>query len=260
MSPFSFDTSRSVLPAATAPAEIASLYYAWSQVGRLPSLANLLCNYRSLDAPGHLFESFLELAMRVLVVGATGLLGREIVKLLSSKHDVIEASRQKAEVTVDLSDKASIVAMYSSVGTVDAVICVGGAARFAPFESLTDGDFAFSLANKLMGQVNLVRYGVGHISKGGSVTLTSGVLAQLPMVGSAAVSVVNAGVEAFVRSAALELNGTLRVNAISPGWVAETLASMGKNPADGIPAADVAKAYERSLMEDLTGQVIGAAK
>jgi hypothetical protein len=35
---------------------------------------------------------------------------------------------------------------------------------------------------------------------------------------------------------------------------------MGKDPADGIPAADVAKAHERSLMEDLTGQVIGAAK
>jgi NAD(P)-dependent dehydrogenase (short-subunit alcohol dehydrogenase family) len=63
-----------------------------------------------------------------------------------------------------------------------------------------------------------------------------------------------------VRSAALELNGNLRVNVVSPGWVAETLVSMGKDPADGIPAADVAKAYERSLMEDLTGQVIGATK
>jgi len=38
----------------------------------------------------------------------------------------------------------------------------------------------------------------------GSITVTSGHLAQMPMVGSAAVSLVNAGVEGFARAAALE--------------------------------------------------------
>ncbi len=197
--------------------------------------------------------------MRVLLVGASGLLGKEIAGLLA-EHEVISASRKGADIAVDLSDKSSIEAMYSAAGKVDAVICVAGTAKFAPLESLADGDFAFSLANKLMGQVNLVRCAVGKVTEGGSVTLTSGILAQSPMVGSAAVSIVNAGVEAFVRSAGLELKDRLRVNVVSPGWVAETLQSMGKNPADGVPAAQVARAYKRALDGGMTGEVISAAK
>jgi NAD(P)-dependent dehydrogenase (short-subunit alcohol dehydrogenase family) len=196
--------------------------------------------------------------MRVLLVGASGLLGKEIAGLLA-EHEVISASRKGADIAVDLSDKSSIEAMYSAAGKVDAVVCVAGTAKFAPLESLADGDFAFSLANKLMGQVNLVRCAVGKVTEGGSVTLTSGILAQSPMVGSAAVSIVNAGVEAFVRSAGLELKDRLRVNVVSPGWVAETLQSMGKNPADGVPAAQVARAYKRALDGGMTGEVISAA-
>jgi NAD(P)-dependent dehydrogenase (short-subunit alcohol dehydrogenase family) len=150
--------------------------------------------------------------------------------------------------------------MFSEVGTIDAIICTAGAAKFAPLDKLSDDDFAFSLENKLMGQVNLVRYSVGRVSVGGSLTLTSGVLAQRPIEGSAAVSIVNAGVEAFVRSAALECRGKVRVNAVSPGWVAETLAAMGRDPANGVPAASVAQAYKRSLTGDMTGEVISAER
>ena len=198
--------------------------------------------------------------MRVLIVGSTGLLGKEIVHLLSPEHEVVGASRNGPDLSVDLADKASIVSMYRQLGTVDAVICAAGAAKFAPLESLSDDDFAFSLANKLMGQVNLVRCSVGHIVHGGSLTLTSGILSLHPVTGSAVVSMVNAGVEAFVRSAALELQGKARVNVVSPGWVSETLAAMGQAYSAGIPAAVVAQAYKRSLVEDITGQVIPARK
>lgn len=198
--------------------------------------------------------------MRVLLVGATGLLGTEIKRTLESQHEVITASRKGSEISVDLSNKASIVAMFDKAGQVGAVVCVGGAAKFAPLDSLTDGDYEFTLENKLMGQVNLVRCAIGHVDEGGSVTLTSGILAQQPMVGSAAVSIVNAGVEAFARVAALELQGKLRVNVVSPGWVSETLESMGKDPSQGIAAADVAKVYKRAIDEAITGQTLLAAK
>jgi NAD(P)-dependent dehydrogenase (short-subunit alcohol dehydrogenase family) len=197
--------------------------------------------------------------MRVLIVGATGLIGGEIVKLLSPEHDIVTASRKGSDLHVDLSDKRSIESMYQQAGTFDAVVCAAGSAKFAPLTALSDDDIAFSLANKLMGQVNLVRCGVPHVSQGGSFTLTSGVLSQQPMEGSAAVSVVNAGVEAFVRCAALELRGKARVNAVSPGWVAETLESMGRDPSQGVPAAMVAQAYKRSLGGSASGEVIGAS-
>jgi NAD(P)-dependent dehydrogenase (short-subunit alcohol dehydrogenase family) len=198
--------------------------------------------------------------MRVLLVGATGMLGTSIKRILEPAHEVITASRKGSDVSVDLSDKASIVAMFEQVGKVGAVVCVGGAAKFAPLDTLADEDFSFSLANKLMGQVNLVRCATGHVDQGGSVTLTSGTLAQEPMIGSAAVSIVNAGVEGFVRAAALELQGTLRVNVVSPGWVAETLASMGKDASQGIPADDVAKMYQRAVDGTMTGQTLSAVK
>ncbi|MBF6992582.1 MULTISPECIES: short chain dehydrogenase [Cupriavidus] len=194
--------------------------------------------------------------MRILVIGATGLLGKEITALLSDEHDVIGASRGSSALSVDISDKQSILAMYRQLGTVDAVVCVGGTAKFAPLDALTDDDFAFSLANKLMGQVNLVRYGVPYISQGGSVTLTSGTLAQHPMLGGAAVSTVNAGVEAFGRTAALELQGKIRVNVVSPGWVWETLEAMGRDPAKGVRAAVVAQVYQKCILEDFSGQVV----
>ncbi|CAH2805286.1 MAG: Short-chain dehydrogenase [uncultured Caballeronia sp.] len=197
--------------------------------------------------------------MRVLLVGATGLLGSEIKRILEPRHEVITASRKGSDVLVDLSDKARIVAMFDKIGKVGAVVCVGGTAKFAPLDALTD-DYAFSLANKLMGQVNLVRCAIGHIDEGGSVTLTSGTLAQQPMIGSAAVSIVNAGIEGFARPAALELQGKMRVNVVSPGWVAEMLKSMGKDASQGIAAADVAEVYQRAIDEPISGQILPAAK
>ncbi|MDH6152081.1 MULTISPECIES: short chain dehydrogenase [Paraburkholderia] len=197
--------------------------------------------------------------MRILVVGATGLLGSHIVRLLATEHDVVGASRKGSELHVDLSDKSSIEAMFAQAGSFDAIVCAAGSAKFAPLAALGDEDFSFSLANKLMGQVNLVRCGVDHVSQGGSFTLTSGVLAQQPMEGSAAVSIVNAGVEAFARSAALELRGKARVNVVSPGWVAETLESMGRDPSQGVPAEIVAEAYKRTLGGSASGEVVSAS-
>jgi NAD(P)-dependent dehydrogenase (short-subunit alcohol dehydrogenase family) len=197
--------------------------------------------------------------MRILIVGATGLIGGEVVKLLGAEHDIVTAGRKGSDLHADLSNKPSIESMYQQAGTLDAVICTAGAAKFAPLASLSDEDFSFSLANKLMGQVNLVRCGAAHVSQGACFTLTSGVLAQQPMEGSAAVSIVNAGVEAFVRSAALELRGKARVNVVSPGWVAETLQSMGRDPSQGVPAAVVAQAYERSLGGSASGEVFSAS-
>jgi|GEM_PF-4383319 len=46
--------------------------------------------------------------MRILVVGATGLPGSEVVKLLVAEHDIVTASRKGSDLHVDLSDKRSI--------------------------------------------------------------------------------------------------------------------------------------------------------
>jgi NAD(P)-dependent dehydrogenase (short-subunit alcohol dehydrogenase family) len=194
--------------------------------------------------------------MRVLVVGATGTIGRAIVAAVEGDHEVVPVSFHNSAITVDLTSPDSIVAMYRQVGAVDAVVSAAGQAKFAPLGDLSDADFAFSIANKLMGQVNLVRYGLPVVRKNGSFTLTSGILARSPMVGGAAISLVNAAVEGFARAAALEAPGGIRVNVVSPPWVTETLQALGMDLADGLPAATVARAYVQSISGLQTGAVI----
>jgi NAD(P)-dependent dehydrogenase (short-subunit alcohol dehydrogenase family) len=194
--------------------------------------------------------------MRILVIGATGTIGRAIVDALAARHEVIPASQRSTPLTVDLAQPDSIRALYRAVGPVDAVVCAAGQARFAPLLELSDDDFQFSLANKLMGQVNLVRFGFEAVRDGGSFTLTGGVLARAPMPGSAAISLVNAGLEGFARAAALEAPRGVRVNVVSPPWVTETLQALGMDPSLGQPAATVAQRYVQSVEGGQTGVVL----
>jgi NAD(P)-dependent dehydrogenase (short-subunit alcohol dehydrogenase family) len=157
---------------------------------------------------------------------------------------------------VDIADPASIQQMYRSLGKLDAVVCAAGQAKFAPLAQLSDADFRFSLDNKLMGQVNVVRFGFEHVQDGGSFTLTAGSLAQAPTPGSAAVSLVNAGIEGFARAAALEAPRRIRVNAVSPPWVTETLQALKMDLSEGLPAGVVARAYVRSVTGSDTGSIL----
>lgn len=197
--------------------------------------------------------------MRILVIG-TGTIGRAVVAALSAGNEIISASLRSSTHKVDMTDPASIQQMYRSLGKLDAVVCAAGQAKFAPLAQLSDSDFRFSLDNKLMGQVNIVRLGFEQVRDGGSFTLTAGSLAQEPMPGSAAVSVVNAGIEGFARAAALEAPRRIRVNAISPPWVTETLRALNMDRPDGLPAAVVARAYVRSVTGTDSGAVLKPAR
>jgi NAD(P)-dependent dehydrogenase (short-subunit alcohol dehydrogenase family) len=104
--------------------------------------------------------------------------------------------------------------------------------------------------------VNLVRLGLGSVADRGSITLTSGVLAQRPEPGTAAISLVNAGLEGFVRAAALEAPRRIRINVVSPPWVTETVQAMGRPLEGSLPAAVVARAYVRTVEGDESGQVV----
>ena len=192
----------------------------------------------------------------VLVVGATGTIGSAVVQTLRDNDiQVIEAARSGTHHTVDLSEPESIKTFFENVGELGGIVSCAGSARFVSIPDATDEDWSFSLTNKLMGQINLVRFGRSHVSEGGSITLTTGVLADRPMAGSSILTTVNAGLQGFVRSTPLDLAG-IRVNAVSPGWVSETLAAMGENPAEGTPAADVAQLYLAAVQRTPGGDIL----
>ncbi len=195
--------------------------------------------------------------MHVVVVGGTGTIGKAIVAALARDNEVLPVSRN-SKIRVDITDPESIRAMYKAIGKIDAVISAAGQAHFAPLMQLTDADFQFSLNNKLMGQVNLVRFGMEAIRDGGCFTLTSGILARSPMKGSGVISLVNAGLEGFVRASALEAPRGIRVNAVSPPWITDTLRALGMDPSRGISPEAAAKLYVQSLVGNQSGVVIEA--
>lgn len=194
--------------------------------------------------------------MKIIVIGATGTIGREVAKAAIAKgHDVVSASR-RGEVKVDLENAASIRALFGAVSHADAVVCCAGEAAFKPFADLTDADYQLGLRSKLMGQVALARVAKDHLNDSGSITLTAGILAREPMVGSASVSLINAGLEGFTQAAALEMPRGLRINVVSPPWVTETLAKLGMDTAIGLTAARVAGAYLAAVEGTYQGVVL----
>lgn len=196
--------------------------------------------------------------MRVIVVGATGTIGKAVAKLLSTEHEVVKVASKSGDIRADITNTESLQKLFKEVGPFDALICAAGVARFAPLTDLSDADFQLGLDSKLMGQVNLVRVAMNHIKDQGSITLTSGVLSQQPMPGSSSISMINAGIEGFVRAAALEMPRGIRINVVSPPWVKETLLALGMDTSLGIPAERVAQAYRSSISGARSGIVINA--
>lgn len=193
--------------------------------------------------------------MRILVVGASGVLGRAVVAALAG-HDVIPAARTSARI-VDLTSAASVAALYADVGQVDAVACTAGQTPFKPFTDLTLDDYYAGIESKLLGQVELVRQGVEHVADRGSFTLVSGVVSAEPIETGTVAATVNGGIDAFVRAAATALPRGQRINAVSSTAFLETwddYASFfpGFVP---VPAADAARGFVKSIEGVQTGQV-----
>lgn len=196
--------------------------------------------------------------MKILAIGANGIIGQAVVKLLSSEHEVITVGYSQGDLRVDIEDKSSIQSLFEKVGKVDAIISTSGNGEMGGFMEMDDQGYQTVLNNKLMGQVNLVRLGLEHLNDGGSITLTSGQAANRPMAGTAAIAMGVAGINAFVATAALELADNKRINAVSPGIVKETLEQWGMDSSQGISADDVASHYQASILGSGNGQVLNA--
>ena len=196
--------------------------------------------------------------MKLLIIGGKGTIGKKVSAHFSKKHEIIIAGRSSGDVTVDIADSKSIKAMFESIGKMDAIICIAGEAKWAPFDSLTEDDFYIGLRSKLMGQVNLVRIGQDYLNTGGSFTLTTGILADYPVVMTTSAAMVNGGIHSFVKAAALELKNKLRINVVSSGLVEDAIEKYetyfpGHNP---IPMKKVINGYVKSVEGKGTGEII----
>lgn len=196
--------------------------------------------------------------MKILLVGGTGTIGKRVNSHFSKKHEVLIASRNSDAFTLDLADSGTIKALFEKIGKIDAIICTAGEAKWAPFNDLTEEDFHIGLNNKLMGQVNLVRIGKEYLNPSGSITLTTGILADDPVPQTASAAMVNGAIHSFVKAAQLELENGIRLNVVSSGLVEDALEKYedyfpGHN---AISMSKVVNGYVKSVVGKCSGEVI----
>jgi len=200
--------------------------------------------------------------LRILLIGASGELGRAVVAELGGRHEIISAGSKSGDIRIDISDSASIVAGLAAAGALDAVACAAGAVNFHPLSaisvaSIAESSYGLGLANKLMGQVNLTLAARDALREDGSITLIAGVLSGDPIFAGSSASMVNGAIESFARAAAIELPRGLRINAVSPTVFEESMGSYGPffRGFDPVPVARAARAFSRSIEGRQTGQV-----
>ncbi|PTT47842.1 short chain dehydrogenase [Aeromonas sp. HMWF016] len=195
--------------------------------------------------------------MKIVIVGASGTIGSAVSELLAKDHQVIRVGHSQGDATVDMRDPASIKALFAKLGQFDALVVASGSAAFNALTEMTDEEWQVGLQSKLMGQINLTRAAIPHLSDKGSITLISGILSEEPINWGASVTTINGAVEHFVKAAACELPRGLRINVVSPTVLAESMDKYadffpGFVP---VPAAKVAQAYKKSVLGIQTGQV-----
>ena len=138
--------------------------------------------------------------MRVIIVGASGRVGSEVVRALRENHEIVKAGRSSGDLTVDYTDPDSVREMFEALGTFDALVAtVGGDSVFKPYEELQDDDFRYGFERKILGQLRLLRIGAPFAADGASFTLSTGYLSDYPNPWSLATGPFNAALNTLVR-------------------------------------------------------------
>lgn len=196
--------------------------------------------------------------MKILIIGGNGTIGKKVSERLSQKHEVIIAGRSSGDVTVDFSDSSSIKSMFNKIGNVDAIVTIAGDAKWDKFNNLSEDDFYIGIKSKLMGQVNVVRIGKDYLNSNGSITLSTGILADDPVDMTTSAAMVNGGVHSFVRAVALELENGIRINAVSSDLVEDAFEKYkdyfpGNTP---VPMHKIVDGYVKSIEGKITGRIL----
>ena len=197
--------------------------------------------------------------MKIVLIGASGDVGRPVADALAhgERHEVIRVAHSRGEYRVDIGSDDSLAALFEKTGKIDAIIVAAGNVILAPIEKMTAADFLQGLQSKLLGQVRVALVGQHYLNDGGSITLTSGIAVDDPIAQGANAAASNAGIEGFVRAAACDFSRGIRINAVSPSVLTE---SMGRFAPffpgyESVAAARVAMAYQRSVEGVQTGRI-----
>ncbi|WP_460219871.1 short chain dehydrogenase [Psychroserpens sp. MEBiC05023] len=196
--------------------------------------------------------------MKILIIGGNGTIGKKVSERLAQKHEVLIAGRNSGNVTVDFSDASSIKTMFESVGKLDAIVAIAGDAKWDKLDKLSEEDFYIGIKSKMMGQVNVVRIGKHYLNSGGSITLSTGILADDPVDMTTSAAMVNGAINSFVKAVALELEDGKRINVICSDLVEDSYQKYaayfpGNTP---VPMGKIVDGYVKSIEGKITGRIL----
>ncbi|TAY15949.1 short chain dehydrogenase [Rhizobium leguminosarum] len=197
--------------------------------------------------------------MKIVVIGASGDVGRFVVQELArdGKHDIIRVGRTQGDHQVDITSDESVDALFKKIGRIDAIIVAAGNVILAPIAEMTTANFHKGLQDKLLSQVRVVLVGQHYLNDGGSITLTSGIAVDDPIAQGSNAATSNAGLEGFVRAAACDFSRGIRINAVNPTMLTESMDRFGPffPGYESVSGARVAMAYRRTVEGVQTGRV-----
>lgn len=199
---------------------------------------------------------------RIVVFGASGVIGTAVCAMLEARSgeaavEVVRASKSKSEHKVDVDDEASLRAFFEGLGgKVDHIVFCAGTGAVADLAEMSTAQLMAALTGKFVSQAVTTLVGQHYLNRGGSITLTSGILEREPCAGFAAMSAANAAITGWVKGAALDMRDDKRINVVSPGLLAESAPLFGSlfPGFKEVSSEEVARAYIRCIFAGITGR------
>lgn len=193
--------------------------------------------------------------MKIIIVGASGRIGKEVDKVLSASHEIIRVGVRSGDIQCDYTNTESVRGMFEKIGKFDSLISVaGGDSTFKSFQDLDDEDYRYGFERKFLGQIRFFKLGESFVRDNGSFVFTSGFLSHYPNPVSIATGPLNAAIDTFVKNIASFLLRGIRINVVSPAPIVEP----GQEGKGLVTAAETAKLYVEAVEKNMTGQVLRA--
>lgn len=193
--------------------------------------------------------------MKIIIVGASGRIGKEVDAALSGSHEIVRVGVSSGDVQCDYTNTESVRGMFGKIGKFDSLISVaGGDSIFKSVEDLDDDDYRYGFERKFLGQVRFLKFGEEYARDNGSFVFTSGFLSHYPNPASIATGPLNAAIDTFVKNTASFLPRGLRINMVSPAPIVEP----GQEGRGLVTAVETAKLYVEAVEGNMTGRVLRA--
>ena len=171
------------------------------------------------------------IGQKIVVVGGTAGIGLAVARNAAdcgAEVYIGSSNAQKLESTlsavqgvrgalVDVGNEESVAHFFSGISEIDHLVSTVGTSHQPAPVTETQLEEAQALYKiKFWGQFLIAKHGAPKVQHNGS--LTSGILSARPVAGLGVLASVNAGIEALVRTLALEL-APRRVNTVCPGFI-----------------------------------------